>query len=166
MFFLWQAETRNPKYKLFVFVFCNTKYTKLPPIINLVKNNKENNDDQQIRAPFDGIFVTLFESVFCNNFGGVRCATDEGSALKAESITLQVRCYLLVYVKTWLPLLQMPHLVGKGGLVLAAVVNGSPPELAPNPNTPAGTTIDALVGISVRYGKVGVTRSVTMSHVR
>ncbi|KAG5516579.1 hypothetical protein RHGRI_037333 [Rhododendron griersonianum] len=72
----------------------------------------------------------------------------------------------LVYVKTWLPLLQMPHLVGKGGLVLAAVVNGSPPELAPNPNTPAGTTIDALVGISARYGKVGVTRSVTMSHVR
>ncbi|KAG5548697.1 hypothetical protein RHGRI_014148 [Rhododendron griersonianum] len=120
MFFLWQAETRNPKYKIFVFVFCNTKYTKLPPIINLVKNN----DDQQIRAPFD------------------------------------------VYVKTWLPLLQMPHLVGKGGLVLAAVVNGSPPELAPNPNTPAGTTIDALVGISARYGKVGVTRSVTMSHVR
>ncbi|KAI8542720.1 hypothetical protein RHMOL_Rhmol08G0161100 [Rhododendron molle] len=72
----------------------------------------------------------------------------------------------LLYVKTWLSLLQMPHLDGKGGIVLAEVVNGSPPELASNPNTLAGTTIDALMGISAQFGKVGVTRSVTMSHVQ
>ncbi|KAI8534821.1 hypothetical protein RHMOL_Rhmol10G0126400 [Rhododendron molle] len=133
-------------------MFCNTKYTKFPRIIIKINNNKQNNDDQQIRAPFDGSPIPMLLYMFLALLALLDyCIFDDFS---------------LLYVKTLLPLLQMPHLDGKGGLVLAEVVNGSPPELASNPNTPTGTTIDALVGISARFEKVGVTRSVTMSHVQ
>ncbi|KAG5557551.1 hypothetical protein RHGRI_007704 [Rhododendron griersonianum] len=124
------------------------RYTKLPPIINLVKDNKDKNDGPQIRAPFEA--ETLIEFSDC--------------LLTAMSPLVVIR-------------------IPPGNMASASSNATSGWERRPCA-CGSGQCIPTRAGLKSKYpdryyykcsrgnlssaqnGKVGVTRIVTMSHVR